>query len=403
MTRDIKEAGSKRGAFLSKFIVCATLFIALGNIVYDRYYIPYTWEELGRKNATEKKQRMLHEKSNSQEVMARYLNRTDLMQKVLQADELLDYMSIYGNSEKSQNARSAAKMILEQAYIENPTYIPLLMSIARLYLSGETLDQGDFTVVTEKNSQLYSAEKVLNSGIKLEPDYADLYALRAFVYASMRRDDQAKYDIDTAKKKGSNYRWLLSNEAFISFQKENYNHAGKLYQDVVEEGPGDSLSQYSVYFSAIDKLQHIAYMESNLTRLKELAEIGSQHWRDDDAYARFNAGNKLCREGAFVEGEKFLLESIKLINSCSARYALSVCLYGRWAEAVDREFTTVSEKEATELLQQALTTWPNIYEVAKSFKGSGEKLKKLAPILEKKGADLLDRPITPEKAPIVGA
>lgn len=244
-------------------------------------------------------------------------------EKTMRAEILVD--TSYGDREKLERA---GKLVLE-VLSENDQFAPAYVQVSRIILKGGYVANSKL-----RGAVLENAKASLERAIEVDPDYPESYVLMGHVEGLANRLIIARKHLMKAQRLGSTNPWIENNLGYLSLRTREFRKADALYAKTVERGIGETAQQRNAYVEALSMQMNIAYRNSNIERLIDLAATMTSAASPKNPWPWGGAGGMLCAAGEFDRGIEYNNKALAIRPYRAARYNEAYCLYGKWAAAV---------------------------------------------------------------------
>jgi tetratricopeptide (TPR) repeat protein len=297
----------------------------------------------------------------------------ELLARTHKAQVLLD--QYYGNRDKIARAQQYVVEVLEAA----PQFVPAYVQAARVMIMGGHIVSRQFASGT-----LEGAEGVLLKAKALEPDNAEVHGLLGHVYYLKGDLNAAMLSLETAKRLKSPNPWLNNNYGDLFLRLKQIELADRHYQLVTDLGAGTTAQQLRAYVYALQKRQWVAALREDNPEVLRLGKMAVDAAPPEDAWVWGDVASVLFIQGYFDESIAHSRKALSIMNYGVGRSNLALGLYGKWASMV----VSGRGPEAEKYFAEAYALNPNLTQVVQRFAQSARVVVSLAPIVEKRQAEL---------------
>lgn len=270
--------------------------------------------------------------------------------------------------------------LLNKAVRLDPNYAPIYAQAARLAIAGGHIVSYEFVGGT-----LETAESLLRKAISLNPSESDAFLLLGHVTRLMGRYDEALLNLNKASELKSQSPWLFNNYGAYYEGINQIEKASEYYIKAVENGAGSSAHQRNSYIDALLKLQWFAALKDDDKNVLKYGEMATTVAAPNDAWTWGNVGNVLFVQGYFDEAENHARKALSIMNYGVGRNVLALTLYGKWAKAVFEG----RPEQGEAFFIEAYRLKPDLNDVVSRFNTSAESVKSLVPIVSSRQIKLL--------------
>jgi len=225
-----------------------------------------------------------------------------------------------------ETSLSDAKRILERLLVNDPSYSPAFVELARVAMKTNWGPEG-----------LHQAETLLDSALRLKPDNVNAKILLGYVYANQRKYKPAEALMIEAAKAGTTNLWNLANWGELLALQGKTDLAIQKYREALShprtDTPNDRarLNAYERVIYLLDSRKDLDGLESVYKQRAEEFGPGSCYSANYSAFMLQQRGNveaaiKLARQA--VEG---------ICADQAARTALGMAYYVAWANTSDAQ------------------------------------------------------------------
>ncbi|MEH6525898.1 MAG: hypothetical protein V7723_07465 [Sneathiella sp.] len=275
-------------------------------------------------------------------------NNSALFEKYLSAKALLNLPGRH--PENLEQANAELTEILEINLNFAPAYVAYAqLSLEIGYITGQVMGH-DSGPGYSKDSKTRAETAVLQA-LKLEPTYADAYALLGYIYQKMYLYREAKLALQNADRLGSKSPWLYLYNATLLEAEKKWEAAGLLFQVVLDTAITDRPAYHFALYEYANTFRFSGDYETADVFYQQAIEYEptASHL---NSYCSFLIFQMADFKKAVEVGER----SLALSPSDYTKEILGMALYARWAE-VSR---SLDDGEAPAMFDRANELFPEI-------------------------------------------
>ena len=271
----------------------------------------------------------------------------------------------------------ASSKLLEQAYIADPKDANVFVQAARITVLG-----GFVGFDTYKSGIIERYTALLDKAISLDYFNSKAHILRAQMFERQNDFGNQLMELEIAKSTGTKDPWLSIGYGSY-FKNINSNHRAYVsYMDVMQRGPGSTVSERNAYVMALDELTRL--VPEGVDRkdvLTKHAALSLKARYPTDAWTPLGYAESFIDEEDFENAIIYAREALKTMDFGAGRLTLGSALY---AEAAQQLMAGRKLSDVKPLIVEAGKfgfAKATVIEYLVQRRGNAGSLKKLVPTL----------------------